>query len=110
MHEIGIVQGLIDQAARAAEGRPIRQIHVALGDLSDVTPEALEFYFDQLRAGTPAAEASLAIRHEPSRARCDDCGSEFAAAEVSGGCPACGSARLQVVAGDRLILEAIDVE
>jgi len=110
MHEIGIVQSLIDQAARAAEGRAIRQVHVALGDLSNVTPEALEFYFDQLRAGTPAAEAGLTIRREASRACCQDCGGEFAAAELSDACPACGSARLQILAGDRLILEAIDVE
>jgi hydrogenase nickel incorporation protein HypA/HybF len=67
MHELGMVQNLIEQAVGSAGGRPIRQIHVALGQFSDVSPESLEFCFELLRDGTAAAGASLVIRPEAGR-------------------------------------------
>ena len=109
MHEVGIVQNLIDHAVRAAAGRPIKQIHVALGELADLSPEALHFYFDELRTGTLAAGARLVVRVEPCRAQCPLCGREFVIDSECAACPECGSLRLKVTAGDRLALEAVDV-
>ncbi|MEW5989129.1 MAG: hydrogenase maturation nickel metallochaperone HypA, partial [Chloroflexota bacterium] len=91
-------------------GRPLQQIHVALGQLSDVSPESLTFYFDLLRQGTPAAAATLLVRREPGRATCQACGQESSIGPDDGCCPVCGSTRLRVTAGDRLLLEAVDVE
>jgi len=110
MHEIGIVQNLIDAAVQAAGEREIKRIHVALGELSDVSRESLEFYFEQLRSGTPAADASLVVRAEAARARCMECQAEAVVNPETWTCPTCGSPRLQVVAGDRLVLEELDVE
>jgi hydrogenase nickel incorporation protein HypA/HybF len=110
MHEVGIVQTLIEQAARAADGRPLRHIHVRLGRLSDVSRDALDFYFAQLRPGTPAAGSDLVVRDEPGAARCAACGGEFVLPAELAGCPVCGSPRVTVVGGDRLSLEAVDVD
>ena len=129
MHEIGIVQNLIASAAQAAGSREIKHIHVALGELSDVTRESLDFYFEQLRTGTPAAGANLVVRMDAARVRClscgaedtgaedtgaEDTGAEDTGAEIAGGgarweCPACHSPRLMILSGDRLRLEAVDV-
>ncbi len=109
MHELGIVQDLIAHAVEAAGGRPLKRIHAALGELSDVSPQALNFYFEELRTRSPAADAALAIRIEPGGARCLACECEFAVAGQEA-CPACGSIRWQVTAGDRLVLEAVEVE
>ena len=110
MHEVGIIQELIAQAAAAAGQRLIRQVHIVRGLLGDVSRESLEFYFDQLRMGTPLAGASLVIRDEAGRTSCAGCGREAETAEQPEACPACGSLRLQAVAGHGLRLEAIDVE
>ena len=110
MHEIGIIQNLIAQAAQAAGNRDIKRIHVALGELSDVTRESLDFYFEQLRTGTSAAEASLVVRMDAARVRCLSCGAEIADGGARWECPACNSHRLMILSGDRLRLEAVDVE
>jgi hydrogenase nickel insertion protein HypA len=110
MHEIGIVQDLIAQAAAAAGPRPIRQLHVVRGQFSDVSRESLEFYFEQFRGGTPAAKAELVIREEAGRIRCSACGHEMEADLQAEACPVCGSLGLQPIAGMGLRLEAIDVE
>jgi Zn finger protein HypA/HybF involved in hydrogenase expression len=53
MHEVGLVQDIITQAAAAAGQRTIRQVHIVREGMCDVTREALAFWFDQLREGTP---------------------------------------------------------
>jgi hydrogenase nickel insertion protein HypA len=110
MHEVGLVQTMLDEAARAAGGRPIRQVHVALGRLADVSREALDFYFAELRRGTPAAGADLIVRDEPGAVRCAECGRLCRVISPPEQCPACHSARLQLVGGTGLVLEAIDVD
>jgi hydrogenase nickel insertion protein HypA len=110
MHEIGIIQDIIAQAAAAAGPRPIRQVHVVRGEFSDVSRESLEFYFGQLRGGTPVAEADLVVHEEAGRIRCAACGHEMQADLQTEACPACGSLALQPSAGLGLRLEAIDVE
>jgi len=110
MHEIGIVQNLIKHASQAAGGRPIRRVHVTLGALADLSPEALEFYFEQLRPGTALADSQLVVRQEPGRMQCGACG-HIAETELTAGvCPACGSSAARVIGGERIQLEAVEVE
>lgn len=110
MHELGIVQNLIERAAEAANGRPLQRIHVTLGQLAGVSQESLAFYYNLARPDTPAAQAELVVRTEPGRIQCRDCQRESTTETEIGQCPACGSTRLLVIRGDRLILAAIDVE
>jgi hydrogenase nickel incorporation protein HypA/HybF len=110
MHEFGIVQTLIDQAVRAAGGRPVRRLQLAVGELSGVSPEALELYFGQLSPGTPLAGAGLVVRCEPGRMRCLTCGAEAGLTEPRAPCPCCGGWECQVIAGDAVLLEALDVD
>jgi hydrogenase nickel incorporation protein HypA/HybF len=110
MHEVGIVENVIQQACTAAKGRRIREIDVVNGELSSVSHESLAFYFGLLQPGTAAAEARLVVRAESGRARCSDCRAESAIQFETLGCPACGSPRLQIISGDRLALEAVEVD
>ena len=110
MHEIGIVQNLIEQARRAAAGRRIRQVHVALGGLSDISAEALDFYFGQLRVETPLAEARLVIRAEPGRAECQNCEHVADGEAALLTCPVCAAVAWRIVGGNRVALEAVDVD
>jgi hydrogenase nickel incorporation protein HypA/HybF len=110
MHELGIVQNLIEQAAQAAQDRPLKRIHLVLGEHSSVSRAALDFYFEQLRPGTPAADASLVVRAEAGRAKCRTCEHESDLNPEAWVCPVCGSPHLHWLAGYRLVLEAVDVE
>lgn len=62
MHEHGITSQLLevvlDRAAAAGATR-VSDVHVEIGEESDVAPEALEHYWPGLSAGTPAEGARL---------------------------------------------------
>lgn len=98
---------VLDEAARQARahgGTVIQLIHLRVGTLSGVVPEALEFAFQALKAGTPAADAHLEIEPVPARARCRRCGLEFALDEPALPCPTCAGWDTELVCGRELEL------
>ncbi|MER3514747.1 MAG: hydrogenase nickel incorporation protein HypA, partial [Chloroflexota bacterium] len=55
MHELGIVQQIVDQAAarvQAAGAGRVTGLHLVIGTLSDISPESVQFYFDLVSKGT----------------------------------------------------------
>lgn len=112
MHELGITQQILEQAlaqARAAGAERITGLNLALGSLSDITPDSVQFYFDMLSPGTPAAGAQLSFRQVQPVMRCRQCGTEFAWTAAGESCPNCGSDRYDLIHGREFYLESIDV-
>ncbi len=112
MHELGITQQILEQAlaqAQAAGAERITGLNLALGALSDITPDSVQFYFDMLSPGTPAAGAQLSFRQVQPVMRCRQCGTEFAWATDGQNCPNCGSDRYDLIHGREFYLESIDV-
>ena len=109
MHELGISRNIVAIAAEAARGRRVRRVTVEIGRLSGVVREALEFSFDLVAQGSAVAGAELEIREIEGRARCADCGAEFAVSDFLAAC-ACGSRRLRHLAGEELNVKSIDLE
>lgn len=64
MHELGITQRLLevvlDRAVTAGAGR-ITDVHVEIGEYSDVAPASLEHYWPQVSRATQAEGARLHI-------------------------------------------------
>ncbi len=113
MHEISIAQSIIEIAeakAREEHSRCIQVIKIRLGEFTTVVREALEFAFDVARQDTLAENARLEIESVPMIVRCVACGPvtdpvrEFCLI-----CPQCGLP-LEVVSGEELQVEYIDVE
>ncbi len=113
MHELAITQGLLDlvlaHAARAGGGR-VTGVHVVSGELSGIMDDSVQFYWDTLSEGTPAAGARLHFRRVPLAFTCLACDSRFVAGGESYACPRCGSPRVRVASGREFDLEAIDLE
>lgn len=64
MHELGITSRLLDvvlERAAAAGAARVTNVHLEIGDESDVAPAALEHYWPRVSEGTPAAGARLVI-------------------------------------------------
>jgi len=62
MHELGITRNIVAIVGEAAGGRRVRRVTLEIGRRSGVMPHAVEFCFDVVAAGTPAACAVLDIR------------------------------------------------
>lgn len=107
MHATESIQKLIGKATRLADGQPIKEIHVLLGELTGFTPNQVQAVFNLERHGTLAAEAVLHVRSEPGRAVCLTCEEEWAVQTLSEPCPACGSSRTHMVAGHLVHLASL---
>jgi hydrogenase nickel incorporation protein HypA/HybF len=62
MHEHGITSRLLEivlERAAAAGATQVSEVHLEIGEESDVAPEAVEHYWPQVSEGTPAEGARL---------------------------------------------------
>jgi len=109
MHELAITRNIVAIVGEAAQGRRVTRVTLEIGKLSGVMADAVAFCFDVVAAETPVAGAALDIRQIDGRARCRDCGDEFAADTLFAPCP-CGSRRCVRLAGEELNVKAIEVE
>ncbi|MBN0042824.1 hydrogenase maturation nickel metallochaperone HypA [Streptomyces actuosus] len=80
MHELSIATAIVDQAdevARAHGPGPVSAVHVRIGELSGVVPDALAFAFEVARDGTALAAAELVVEEIPAVAHCGPCDEDF---------------------------------
>jgi hydrogenase nickel incorporation protein HypA/HybF len=113
MHELSLTQNVLNAAlenASQAKAERVRRVNLVLGEFSDESEDSIQFYWDELAAGTPAQGAELHFERVPAELECVDCGSKFTSAEVSSECPFCLSPRIRITSDDDIRLESIDVE
>jgi hydrogenase nickel incorporation protein HypA/HybF len=136
MHELSVTRSLLDQALAEAEkhgAKRISRIRLLLGEGGGVVPDCVQFYFDEMKKGTTAADAELEFKRVPLRIRCPKCGAEwgtghdrnqlgdsgsgpspdfdirtsdFVLPEAMCSCNAGG----EIVSGQELVIESIDVD
>ena len=109
MHELALARAILETALDRAGGRRVVSIEVSVGALRQVVPSSLAFNFEVLARGTGCEGAILEQRLQPARLRCA-CGAEWELAELSLLCPRCSGGRTQVIGGEELRVESIEVE
>jgi hydrogenase nickel incorporation protein HypA/HybF len=111
VHELSIVQALIDQVeqhARARSATAVRNVCVRVGSLSGVDVQLLETAYETFREHTICAGAPLVTTEVPAAWSCPRCDALIAPGAVLR-CPSCDlPARL--TAGDEIILDRIEME
>ena len=110
MHEMGLAQGILEIALDAAAGETVRRIELLVGRGQMVKPESLEFSFRLLADGTPSARASFTMTELPVRLRCRRCGAENEVDLLLLDCPGCGSSDVEILAGNELLVKAVELE
>ncbi len=114
MHEVSLAVALLElaeDAARREGASRIEALHVELGALSGVVPEALAFAFAGAKVGTLAEGARLEIHVLPAVAYCVACGREFEVQSDFGValCPRCERPSATVQQGYELTLSYLEV-
>jgi hydrogenase nickel incorporation protein HypA/HybF len=114
MHELSATEGILAvalDAARDAGAVRVTAIDVVIGDLSSMVGESVQFYFDLLSRGTPAAGARLHVRRQSAMAACADCGASYAVTPpLSALCAVCGGRALSVSGGREFHVASIEVD
>jgi|SRR5581483_3458833 len=110
MHELSIATAVVETALRHAEGRRVSAVTVRTGALRQVVPDSLRFYFEIVARDSACEGARLDIEEVPARLLCAACDLEWQPSFPSFRCERCGSGGVEVVAGQELEVEYIEVE
>jgi hydrogenase nickel incorporation protein HypA/HybF len=110
VHELSIAESVVRIAEQHAAGRPVAVVELKVGHLRQVVPSALAFAFELVAQGTCVEGADLVMEEIPAAGRCRGCGTE---SELDGFpllCPSCGSWDLELLRGEELLVDALELE
>ena len=110
MHELSLARGIVAAVERHADGRRVAVVNLRVGTLRQVVPGSLDFCFGLVAKETACEGARLAIEVVPAALRCGACGAAWELEEPVFRCAACGSTEVEVVAGEELQVESIEIE
>lgn len=113
MHELSIARNLIEIARSEAArlGVQVEAVHIKVGALSGVVPEALTYAYDIATENTGLAGTRLVIEEAPVRIYCEPCQGEFTLEGMqSFACPNCGVASGDLRGGRELDVISLEVK
>jgi hydrogenase nickel incorporation protein HypA/HybF len=109
MHELSLAEAVVRIASRHAAGRPVAKVELKVGHLRQVVPPALAFAFELVARGTEVEGAELAMEEVPAAGRCRRCGVESELPGFPLRCGACGGLDLELLRGDELLVDALEL-
>ena len=86
------------------------KVEVRVGHLRQVVPASLEFAFTLVCQGTALDGADLVVEHVAPAGRCRECGADGELERLPLQCPSCGGLDLDLLAGDELLVDALELE
>ena len=114
MHEMavaeGIIQVIMDKLKEQDSKIEVRKVHLKIGKLTCVEPEALRLSFEILARETPLEKSSLHIKSVAITGKCKECGKNLKLTKLDFACPYCGSFRLEIRTGREMFIESIEIE
>jgi hydrogenase nickel incorporation protein HypA/HybF len=110
VHELAIADSVVRIACRHAAGRKVCRVELKVGRLRQVVPSALEFAFGLVAEGTEVEGAELAMEVVPAAGRCRGCGADTPLPELPLRCAHCGGFDVEVLQGEELLVDALEVE
>ena len=113
MHELSIALSMIDVAAEESErqgGGRVVAIHLRLGALSGVVPEALLSAWDLACESSPLEGCRLVIENAPIIIYCAACAGERPVRSIQEmSCADCGAPAIRVVSGREMEIVALEL-
>jgi len=113
MHEIGLVDDIIsvinERLRQVKNGSGVKKINIIIGELEHLTPEHFKFHFMERAKGTCLENAELSFKSVSAKFKCKDCGVFFTADEGLNGCPGCGSKSSDIVEGEGVFVESVEI-
>ncbi len=113
MHEMSLCESMlriIEDEAKRQEFSKVRIVHLEVGALGHVEPEAIRFCFKAVTHGTIAEDAELEILCPPGQAWCMTCSTTVEVSARYDPCPRCGGHQLQVTGGNELRIKDLEVD
>ncbi|MFW6084389.1 MAG: hydrogenase maturation nickel metallochaperone HypA [Gemmatimonadota bacterium] len=110
MHELAIASSVLQRVLEHADGKRVTQVQLKIGHLRQVVPSSLEFNWELITKDTVADGATLGIESVEAVGACRECGEETPQDGFPFRCANCGSYDLEVIRGDELLIDWLEVE
>ena len=113
MHEMSLMGGVfevIEQTLSLHEVKRVLQVKLKVGELTNAEPEALEMAFEAYSKDTLCEGAELIVERIQVRGRCRKCQHVFTVKTMFFLCPNCQNTSIEVIQGEELLLESLEVE
>src|SRR5262249_44437728 len=108
MHELAITESVVSGVCERVNGSKVVRVVLQIGKLSGIVPDAIRFCFDVCASGTNLEGATLEIFEPSGRAKCRDCRADVQIEEILALCE-CGSANLEILSGQELLVKEVEV-
>ena len=112
MHEMSLAEAMIqlmEDNSRTQQYSKVHLVHLQIGRLSHVEAEAMRFCFEAVAEGTLAEGAELKISEVAGMGRCMGCEKSIEYQALYDPCPFCGDYRVQVTAGNEMLIKEMEV-
>ncbi len=113
MHEMGITESILENIFSHAEehgAKRVNKVILEFGEMTQVVPDSILFYFELLGKDTIIEGAEVDIKMIPARAKCTNCGEEFEVRDLIFVCPKCSGFATDIISGREMNIKSIEVE
>ncbi len=110
MHELSLSSAIVNTVVKHAAGRRVSVVSLRVGNLRQVVPDSLEFYFEFVARGTVCEGARLEQEVMPAVLRCGACAAEWEMDFLSSAVRSAAQAGSTVASGNEFEVESIEVE
>ncbi len=112
MHELSIVQGIVDIAQKETQkhhGKRVDAIHLVIGDLAGIEFNSLEFAWPIACQGTVLEHAEKHITKVEGKGICLECNTPFKMLNFFDSCPNCDSPFKNIISGKELKIKYLEI-
>ena len=112
MHEFALTQNLLNRALEQAQSKRITRVNLLIGSFSDEREDSIQFYWRDLAKGSSGEGAELHFDQVKTEMKCLDCTGMFFLNEDEESCTCkyCYDEHLQVLGGEDVKLQSIEVD
>lgn len=114
MHELGLINYVVEEVSKIAEEQNVRKIHsvtLQFGEVSGIVTSYLHDYWVWYTKKFPLFDgAALKTEEIPAVTWCDDCRITYSTVKYGKICPHCGSARTWLLRGNEMMIKEVEVE
>jgi hydrogenase nickel incorporation protein HypA/HybF len=110
VHELSLSTAIVNTAVKHAAGRMVTVVSLRVGRLRQVVPETLDFYFELVARDTVCEGARLEQEPVAAVLRCPACERDWELDFPDFRCPTCLRGGVEIVSGNELEVESIEVE
>lgn len=109
MHELSICHSIADIVTRNADSRPVRTVHLRVGQLRQIVPDTLVYCWSLVSETTALKGSELAVESVPATIRCAECDHVTAIDMPIMRCEECAGTKVSVETGEEFLITTLDL-